>query len=121
MNEYPYYGDRGNMMNGFGGYPGQNQQRYMPQNLPQCKIVHVNGENSARSFRMAPNSDALLLDDTAPIVWLAQTDGAGYTTVTPYKVVPYQPEEPVDIRALDERIKRLEERLNGKSDHADAQ
>ena len=116
MNEYPYYGDRGNMMNGFGGFPVQNQQRY----APQCKIVHVNGENGARSFRMAPNSDALLLDDTAPIVWLVQTDGAGYTTATPYKVTPYQPEEPVDLRALEERIRKMEEKLNAQPDHANA-
>ena len=51
----------------------------------QTKIVHVNGENGARTFQMLPNSDVLLLDDTAPIVWLAQTDGAGYKTITPYK------------------------------------
>mgnify|MGYP003311272107 CR=1 FL=1 len=41
---------------------------------------------------MAPNSEALLLDTTDAIVWLAQTDGAGYKTVTPYSVIPYRKE-----------------------------
>lgn len=78
------------------------------------KIVHVNGENGARAYQMSANSDILLLDDTAPIVWLAQTDGAGYKTVTPYKIEPYVPEPPVDVKALEERIKKLEETLNDK-------
>lgn len=69
---------------------------------------------------MAPNCDALLLDDTAPLVWLVQTDGAGYMTVTPYTVTPYQPEAPADVRGLEERIKKLEEIINAKSDSGDA-
>ena len=81
----------------------------------QNKIVHVNGENGARTFQMAANSDILLLDDTAPIVWLAQTDGAGYKTVTPYKIEPYVPEPPIDVKSLEDRIKKLEERVNDKS------
>lgn len=86
---------------------------------PRYEIIHVNGENGARALQMAENSNALLLDDTAPIVWLAQTDGAGYKTVTPYSITPYKPEQPVDVRSLEGRIKRLEEMLNGK--HNDAE
>lgn len=119
MTDYPYYGDRGNMMNGFGGF-GQRQNPGQYMNLPQHRIIHVNGENGARAFRMAPNCDALLLDDTAPLVWLVQTDGAGYTTVTPYTVSPYQPETPADVRGLEERIKKLEEMIYAKSDSGDA-
>ena len=118
MLDYPYYGDRGHMMNGFGGYGQRQNPQFM--NLPQSRIVHVNGENGARAFRMAPNCDALLLDDTAPLVWLVQTDGAGYMTVTPYTVTPYQPEAPADVRGLEERIKKLEEIINAKSDSGDA-
>lgn len=75
-------------------------------------IIHVNGENGARAFQMAPNSNILLLDDTAPLVWLAQTDGAGYKTVTPYSITPYKPEPPVDIKQLEQRIAKIEEALN---------
>ena len=62
----------------------QNQLSVHPQ-----QIVRVNGENGARAFQMAPNSSALLLDESNPIVWLSQSDGAGYKTVTPYRIEPY--------------------------------
>lgn len=99
---------------------------YMPQTyssygnpyLAKLDIVHVNGENGARAFQMPANSNTLLLDDTAPVVWLAQTDGAGYKTVTPYDITPHVPEPPVDVKALEERIKKLEEMLNDKSNVA---
>ena len=81
----------------------------------KLEIVHVNGENGAKAFQMPANSNILLLDDTAPLVWLAQTDGAGYKTVSPYKIEPYKPEPPVDMKALEDRIKKLEEMINDKS------
>ena len=46
------------------------------------------------------------------------SDGAGYCTVTPYTVTPYQAAEPVDVNSLENRVKRLEEILNGKPDDA---
>ena len=65
---------------------------------------------------MAPNSSVLLLDETAPLVWLKTTDGAGYPTLTPYTITPYQATPPVDVNALEQRIARLEEKLNDKPD-----
>lgn len=92
---------------------GQSQQRQ--------EIVRVNGENGAKAYQMAPNSSALLLDESAPLVWLIQTDGAGYKTATPYSIAPYQTQSPPDYSSLEERIKRLEEMINGrKSDPANA-
>lgn len=83
------------------------------QTMPQrTEITHVNGAGGADAYQMAPNSNALLLDDTAPIVWLVQTDGAGYKTKTPYSITPYQPEPPVDLKALESRIAKLEEMIN---------
>ena len=104
-------------MYGYGNYPQQNpyQQRLnmmeMGQ-LPRYEIIRVNGENGARALQMAPNSNVLLLDETADLVWLAQTDGAGYKTVTPYTISPYQPTPQVSVSDLEARIARLEERLN---------
>lgn len=92
------------------------QQRMQARNAPRCEVVQVNGENGARAFQMAPNSSILLMDTTAPIVWLCTTDGAGYLTATPFSITPYQPEPPVDVRALKERIERLEEKLSEQSD-----
>lgn len=84
------------------------------------QITRVNGRNGAEAFRLAPNSSILLMDENDPIVWLKQTDGAGYATVTPYSIAPYQAAAPVDVNSLEERVKRLEEKLNAKSDDANA-
>lgn len=97
-------------MYGYNPYPYQ--QRLSMLDQPRYEIIHVNGENGARALQMAPNSNALLLDDTADLIWLAQTDGAGYKTVTPFSIAPYQPAPPVSIDALEERIARLEAMLN---------
>ena len=97
-------------------YMSQQAQPFQPwgQNLQRQEITKVNGANGARAFQMAPNSNVLLLDEIAPLVWLVQTDGAGYKTVTPYKIEPYQAQPALDYNSLDERISRLEEMLNGR-------
>jgi len=85
----------------------------------QYEIIHVNGENGARSLQMAPNSNVLLLDEKDPLVWLVRTDGAGYKTVQPYKIEPFVPDPPVDVKKLvdlvdklTDKIYELEERMN---------
>lgn len=92
-------------------------QQTMPQpQLQQQQIIKVNGENGARAYQMMANSSVLLLDENNPIVWLAQTDGAGYKTVTPYSITPYAPPEAPDFNGLSDRLKRLEEIIYAKSD-----
>lgn len=93
-------------------YPYQNNylQNLM---LPQPhEVTKVNGKGGVDAFQMAPNSSDLLLDTTAPIVWLVQTDGAGYKTSTPYDITPHQSEEEVHYKTLEERISRIEEVIN---------
>lgn len=80
------------------------------------EIIHVTGRNGADALAMAPNSSAIALDDTAPLVWLCQTDSAGYKTVTPYSIAPYTEPEPVSMNELNERLARLEEMLSAKPD-----
>lgn len=91
---------------------------YYPQQFPQFpqkhEVIHVNGSGGAMALNMAPNSSALLLDDTGPIVWLAQTDGAGYKTIKPYTITPYEPDPDPDYKEILERISRLEEKINEK-------
>lgn len=102
-------------------YPQNNyfpQQPYFPQpssgyqSPKKTEIIHVNGQNGAQAFQMMPNSQALLLDDTAPIIWLAQTDGAGYKTVTPYTITPYQPEPEISLKDIDSRLRKIEEEIS---------
>ena len=77
-------------------------------NYQRYEVVKVSGEGGAQAFQMAPNSSVLLLDETAPIVWLKTTDGAGYPTLTPYTITPYEPKPPINLDEISERISRLE-------------
>ena len=78
---------------------------------PHLEIIKVNGEAGARAISMAPNSSQFLADNTDPSrIWLAQTDGAGYLTVTPLDVTIHQEQPAPNFNALEERIKQLEDR-----------
>ncbi len=98
----PYFGGYSSLYGGNNNQPSQAKQ----------DIVQVNGENGARAYQIGANSSALLLDTQAPIVWLVQTDGAGYKTVTAYDIAPHKQAEQIDISKLDERLKKVEELLN---------
>lgn len=98
--------------------PYANQSPYFQpqyQQAQKMEITKVNGKNGAEALQLAPNSSVLLLDETAPIIWLKVTDGAGYPTITPYSITPYQPEPEVDTRSLEARIAKLEELMNNKN------
>ena len=91
-------------------YPNYNPYSYSaPQ---QYKITHIRGEEGANTIPMQPNSEALLLDDTAPIVWLVQVDGMGYRSVTPYDICQHVSVPEPNINDLIERIDRLEKTIN---------
>ena len=97
-------------------YPFQNNQYLQNLVMPQQQeVVKVNGKNGVDAFQLAPNSSALLLDTTAAIVWLVQTDGAGYKTSTAYDITPHVSEEETQFKTLEERISKLEETINAKS------
>ena len=77
---------------------------------PHYEIVKVNGEAGARAFQMGPNSNMFLADATNPnLIWLVQTDGAGYSTVTPLDVSIHQSEQQTIYSNLEERVKHLED------------
>lgn len=90
-----------------------------PYTMPQ-QVIRVTGEPGARALQMQPNSSILLLDETAPIVWLAQTDGAGYKTLTPYTIEKYTPKPSPNLEDIVDRITRLEAKIN-ESDIADTE
>ena len=92
----------------------QNMYNYNPygyNRFPTYEVIKVNGKPGVDAFQMGPNSSVLLLDETANIVWLAQTDGAGYKTATPFDIVPHQEAPQVDINAIDSRIQSIEAEL----------
>ena len=103
-------------MNGINWLPNTSNP-YMPQLqmptvlAPQMQVIRVNGEPGVDAFQIGPNSSALLLDETAPLVWLVQTDGAGYKTKTPFDISPHKQEPPAEIKVMDDRFASIDRRL----------
>ena len=88
--------------------------------LQRYRIDRVNGADEVNGFQMLPNSETILLDTSAPLVWLVQTDNFGNKNVAPFTITPYTPPKPVDVNDLVAEIKALREELenvkSGKSD-----
>jgi hypothetical protein len=90
---------------------------YYPNYFQQPQqIVEVNGEAGANAYNLAANSSVILLDTQHPICYVVKTDGAGLKTVMPFDMTPHIPKEQVLMNSIEERLKRLEEMINGKSD-----
>lgn len=90
---------------------GMQQFNTTTQFPPRYEIVKVNGQAGARAFQMAPNSSLFLADSTNPnLIWLVQTDGAGYLSTTPLDVTIHQNKPQPDYSTLEERIRYLEEK-----------
>lgn len=90
---------------------GQQQQNTLP---PQ-QVIQVNGKQSVDAIRMSPNSSVLLMDNSAPLVWLCVSDGVGNVTSTPYDIMKHQETPPVDTKSLEARVTKLEELIHAQS------
>lgn len=84
---------------------------YQPNFLPQQQIIQVNGKASIDALKMAPNSSVLIMDTTAPIVWMCVSDGLGNVTSTAYDIAVHKDPEPISINALDARLAAIEKTL----------
>ena len=91
---------------------GMAPQYQPPVPVPAQQVVRVNGENGARAYALGANSSALLLDESGALVWLVTSDGAGYKTVAAYDIAPHRAEPQPDFGNLEQRIKKLEEKIN---------
>ena len=81
-------------------------------------VTKVNGRAGAEAFSLPPNSDDILLDLNDPIIYFVQSDGAGYKTITSYDISVHKEVKPEDqYKSLEERISKLEEAMNGKSNY----
>ena len=80
------------------------------------EVTKVNGRNGAEAYQLPPNSSVLLLDTSAPVVWLKTTDGASYPTITGYNISPIveksnQPAASAQLKQLEERVANIERML----------
>lgn len=85
---------------------------YQSNQFVRNEIIKVNGEGGAMAYQMQPNSSVLLLDETAPIVWLKTTDGAGYPSLVAYDIVPHKKEEQIINEQLTDRVEKLEKKFD---------
>ena len=103
------------------GFAAQQQAMMQPAMIQPQQVTRVNGENGARTYQIGANSSALMLDENGTVVWLVTTDGAGYKSISAYDIVPHQQAQAPDYGSLEERIKKLEEIVNGNTgNHAAA-
>ena len=105
MSPYNYY-NRNMNYNPMNANNGMNMK-----NLPHYEVIRVNGRAGAEAFQMGENSSVLLLDETANIIWFAQTDGAGYKSLTPFTITQYIEQPKVDINALNDKVSQLEDMI----------
>jgi hypothetical protein len=104
------------------GYPGiyNNSGMYgqmaMSNNQQPQSVPQVTGKDGAMAYQLPPNSSALLMDNTAAIVWLVKTDSAGFKTAEAFDVTPHKQAEMArasTIEALEKRIEDIERRIKG--------
>lgn len=63
-------------------YNNQNLNNMSAQNnlVPQ-ELIRVNGLQGAQTYQMAPNSTVALFDGNSDIMYIKQTDGAGFGNI----------------------------------------
>lgn len=76
--------------------------------LPQQQIIQVNGRASVDTIQLAPNSSVLVMDTSAPMVWLCVSDGVGKVTATPYDITEHKEKPLVDTASLEQRVTAVE-------------
>lgn len=72
--------------------------------LPPQQVIQVAGRQSIDTLQMSSNSSVLIMDTSAPIVWLCVSDGLGKVTATAYDITPHQDTPPFDIAGFAESV-----------------
>lgn len=106
------------MFNPYTGFSGGVQSPYQysgfqpiapaATQLQQEQVTQVNGRASVEQIQLAPNSSKLVMDTTAPIVWLCVSDGVGRVTATPYDITEHKDAPPVDVAGIEQRLATVE-------------
>ena len=89
------------------GYPQMFPQP-KPNALPQQQVLQANGKQSIDMLQMAPNSSVLIMDTTAPIVWLCTSDGLGNVSSTPYDISLHKEAPQPDVSSIESRLANVE-------------
>lgn len=113
MNPYGY-----NVPNMYGNNTLVPQMQYSPPvpqpQLPfgqQSNLIWVHGIQGGNAYKMGANQSVILLDETAPLAFFKRTDSAGYATMDIYDLTPHKESE-TDLQSIEQRLAKLEARLN---------
>lgn len=91
--------------------PGMNTYNMPRYNYQQQKIIRLNGRAGAETLQLAPNSETLALDENEPVLWVIQTDGAGYKTITPFDISPHVEKAQAEMQELNSRVAGIEQAI----------
>ena len=64
--------------------PQMNNQQIFPQEQPQ-NLIRVNGIDGAKAYQMNANSTVALFDSNEDIMYIKNTDGAGFPSIRMFK------------------------------------
>lgn len=111
---YQEYVDYVNRQQMPASYPGSQflPQPQAPNILPPQQVVQANGKASISAIRMSPNSSVLIMDTTAPIVWLCTSDGLGNVTPVAYDIAPHKDTPAPDVSSFEQRLSTVENNVS---------
>ena len=117
INRVPSYQEYVNFLNSQGLSMGgsqyiQQHQMNNPNILPPQQVLQANGKASINALRMSPNSSVLIMDSTAPMVWLCTSDGLGNVTPVPYDITPHKDMPAPDLGSFESRLTAVEAGLS---------
>lgn len=75
---------------------------------PSQQVLQANGKASIDALRLSPNSSVLIMDTTAPLVWLCVSDSLGNVKSTAYDIKLHEEQ----IIGVEQRIANLETLIN---------
>lgn len=130
-----YYGNYGSNMPPYGagsggGYVPYMAQAQQAQQAAQSQMIYanVNGLTGAKAFFVPPNGQALLMDSDNPMFYIKRANAMGQMTIRKFKfdeVFDDDTEQKIayakadDLAAVNERISRLEQVINGVKNESD--
>ena len=87
---------------------------FVPPTLSQ-NLIKVTGIEGAKAYQMSPNSVTALFDDKENIMYIKQTDGAGFPTIKTFTFTECETEtetKPAEISEIRAEIDALREDMN---------
>ena len=80
---------------------------------PRQRTPVISSRMAAEMYRLGPDSNVILMDQSGKMIWIVATDAAGCRTVEPYDISPHSEPEPPDYNAILLRMNKMEEMLSG--------